>query len=156
MCYTRHQCSSDLSLFLLWDSLKDTPSYLYLEAAARHASWKSKNDIRRHGKNVTAINNYEIAHYCEEKNKSAALEEKLKEVIVEQDEMKKCMGLMMKEIQRLSKLVPDNYLVSMHLDLDYKIIPAVFGCYWLYATGSTLQDYMHLDSNCHSFMTPGL
>ncbi|GJW22281.1 hypothetical protein Tco_0032903 [Tanacetum coccineum] len=91
-------------------SLKDTPSYLYLEAAARHASWKSKNDIRRHGKNVTAINNYEIAHYCEEKNKSAALEEKLKEVIVEQDEMKKCMGLMMKEIQRLSKLVPDNYL----------------------------------------------
>nr|GEW34130.1 hypothetical protein [Tanacetum cinerariifolium] len=43
-----------------------------------------------------------------EKNKSAALEEKLKEVAVEQDEMKKCMGLMMKEIQRLSKLVPDK------------------------------------------------
>nr|GEU72074.1 hypothetical protein [Tanacetum cinerariifolium] len=43
-----------------------------------------------------------------EKNKSAALEEKMKEVAVEQDEMKKCMGLMMKEIQRLSKLVPDK------------------------------------------------
>nr|GEW43563.1 hypothetical protein [Tanacetum cinerariifolium] len=41
--------------------------------------------------------------------KSAALEEKLKEFIVEQDEMKKCMGLMMKEIQRLSKLVPDKF-----------------------------------------------
>ncbi|GJU36097.1 hypothetical protein Tco_1184451 [Tanacetum coccineum] len=43
-----------------------------------------------------------------ERNKSATLEEKLKEVAVEQDEMKKCMGLMMKEIQRLSKLVPDK------------------------------------------------
>nr|GEX27466.1 myb domain protein 62 [Tanacetum cinerariifolium] len=88
---------------------------------------------RREGKNMTAIDSYEIAHYCEkkkkmvseeavavlvcsatmaiiesEKNKSAALEEKLKEVTVEQDEMKKCMGLMMKEIQRLSKLVPDK------------------------------------------------
>nr|GEW73319.1 probable pre-mRNA-splicing factor ATP-dependent RNA helicase DEAH4 [Tanacetum cinerariifolium]GEW90074.1 probable pre-mRNA-splicing factor ATP-dependent RNA helicase DEAH4 [Tanacetum cinerariifolium] len=36
------------------------------------------------------------------------LEEKLKEVAVEQDEMKKYMRLMMKEIQRLSKLVPDK------------------------------------------------
>nr|GEX16062.1 myb domain protein 62 [Tanacetum cinerariifolium] len=35
-----------------------------------------------------------------ENNKSAALEEKLKEVAVEHDEMKKCMGLMMKEIRR--------------------------------------------------------
>ncbi|GJX85107.1 hypothetical protein Tco_0335881 [Tanacetum coccineum] len=41
-----------------------------------------------------------------ERNKSEALEEKLKEVVVEQDEMKKCMGLMMKGIQCLSKLVP--------------------------------------------------
>nr|GEW22967.1 hypothetical protein [Tanacetum cinerariifolium] len=128
---------------------------------------------RREGENVTAINSYEIAHYCEkkkkmvskeavavlnklrseeaaglgtpaeicfkllkrvaghlrgcsaskkeilavenlraivesEKNISAALEEKLKEVAVEQDEIKKCMGLMMKEIQSLSKLVPDK------------------------------------------------
>nr|GEZ40090.1 myb domain protein 62 [Tanacetum cinerariifolium] len=128
---------------------------------------------RREGKNVTAIDSYEIAHYCEkkkkmvseeavavlnklrseeavgsgtpakicfkllkrvpghlrgrsapkkeilavenlraivesEKNKSAALVEKLKEVAVEQDEMKKCIGLMMEEIQRLSKLVPDK------------------------------------------------
>nr|GEY72221.1 reverse transcriptase domain-containing protein [Tanacetum cinerariifolium] len=88
---------------------------------------------RREGKNVTAIDSYEIAHYCEkkkkmvseeavailvcsatmaivesEKNKSEALVEKLKEVAVEQDEMKKCMRLMMKEIQRLSKLVPDK------------------------------------------------
>nr|GEV86377.1 hypothetical protein [Tanacetum cinerariifolium] len=98
---------------------------------------------RREGKNVTAIDSYEIAHYCEKKKKmvseedvavlgtfgtkerdfgcgefkgngrvrkeqSAALVEKLKEVAVEQDEMKKCMGLMMKEIQRLSKLVPDK------------------------------------------------
>nr|GFB49900.1 hypothetical protein [Tanacetum cinerariifolium] len=89
------------------------------------------------GKNVTAIDSYEIAHYYEkkkkmvskeavavlkeilavenlraivesEKNKSEALVEKLKEVAVEQDEMKKCMRLMMKEIQRLSKLVPDK------------------------------------------------
>nr|GEW55038.1 protein kinase-like domain-containing protein [Tanacetum cinerariifolium] len=127
-----------------------------------------QEEKRREGKNVTAIDSYEIAHYCEkkkkwlarrllrfceeaagsgtpaeicfkqlkrvpghlrgrsapkkeilavenlrvifesEKKKSTALEEKLKEVTVEQDEMKKCMGLMMKEIQRLSKLVPDK------------------------------------------------
>ncbi|GJZ48554.1 hypothetical protein Tco_0602386 [Tanacetum coccineum] len=71
-----------------------------------------------------------------ERNKSAALEEKFKEVAVEQDEMKKCMGLMMKEIQRLA--------------FAYQLL------YLLDATGSTLQDYMNLDSNCHSFMTPGL
>nr|GFB64209.1 hypothetical protein [Tanacetum cinerariifolium] len=45
----------------------------------------------------------------------AALEEKLKEVTVEQDEMKKCMGLMMKEIKRLSRLVSDNSTLSLHL-----------------------------------------
>ncbi|GKB66458.1 hypothetical protein Tco_0927870, partial [Tanacetum coccineum] len=138
---------------------------------------------RREAKNVTAIDSYEIAHYCEkkkkmvseeavavlnklrseeaagsgipeeicfkllkrvpghlrgrsapkkeilvvenlraivesEKNKSTALEEKLKEVAVEQDEMKKCMGLMMQEIQRLSKLVPDKS-VSYHLILNF-------------------------------------
>nr|GEY31987.1 RNA-directed DNA polymerase, eukaryota [Tanacetum cinerariifolium] len=73
----------------------------------------TKGGVWRQGKNVTAIDNYEIAHYCEkkkrgssepkkeilavenlraivelEKNKSAALEEKLKEVAVEQDDMK--------------------------------------------------------------------
>nr|GEV08093.1 probable pre-mRNA-splicing factor ATP-dependent RNA helicase DEAH4 isoform X2 [Tanacetum cinerariifolium] len=42
------------------------------------------------------------------RNVLTALEEKLKEVAVEQDEMKKYMRLMMKEIQRLSKLVPDK------------------------------------------------
>nr|GEV72289.1 zinc finger BED domain-containing protein DAYSLEEPER-like [Tanacetum cinerariifolium] len=144
---------------------------------------------RRQGKNVTAIDNYEIAHYCEKKkkmvsedavavlvcsatiityevkmlvrvhhNKSAALEEKLKEVIVEQDEMKKCMGLMMKEIQRLSKLVPDKstYIIDFidvpsytqvtlmclfshgaGLAFTYELL------YLLDATGSTLEDYMH-------------
>ncbi|GJX27948.1 ribonuclease H-like domain, reverse transcriptase, RNA-dependent DNA polymerase [Tanacetum coccineum] len=125
---------------------------------------KDDHEKRRQGKNVTAIDNYEIAHYCEKKkkmvseedaavlvcsatignmfqmlkpftghlrgrsapkkeifavenlkaivelenNKSAPLEEKLKEVAVEQDDMKKCVGLMMQEIQRLSKLVPDK------------------------------------------------
>nr|GEU63034.1 protein kinase-like domain, phloem protein 2-like protein [Tanacetum cinerariifolium] len=137
--------------------------------------------ILRQGTNVTTIDNYEIAHYCEkkkkmgseeadavlnnlrseesvgsgtpteicfkvlkhvpghlrgrsapkkeilavenlrtivelERNKSATLEEKLKEVVVEQDEMKKCMGLMMKEIQRLSKLVPDKSVKQEGID----------------------------------------
>ncbi|GKD94106.1 hypothetical protein Tco_1373943, partial [Tanacetum coccineum] len=43
-----------------------------------------------------------------EKNKSIALEENLKEVTLEQDEMKKCIGLMMKEIKRFSGLVSDK------------------------------------------------
>nr|GEV15382.1 hypothetical protein [Tanacetum cinerariifolium] len=45
----------------------------------------------------------EIGSTSHEKNKSAALEEKLKEVATEQDDVKKCMGLMMQEIH-LSKL----------------------------------------------------
>ncbi|GKA77738.1 hypothetical protein Tco_0784275 [Tanacetum coccineum] len=49
-----------------------------------------------------------------ERNKSEALEEKLKEVVVEQDEMKKCMGLMMKGIQCLSKLVPHRSVSKHH------------------------------------------
>nr|GEU71107.1 reverse transcriptase domain-containing protein [Tanacetum cinerariifolium] len=52
-----------------------------------------------------------------EKNKSTALEEKLKEVIVEQYEMRKCMGLMMQEIQRLLKLVPAK---SKLVDTPYR------------------------------------
>nr|GEU98791.1 hypothetical protein [Tanacetum cinerariifolium] len=35
---------------------------------------KSKNDIRRHGKNVTAIDNYKIAHYCEKKKRMVSEE----------------------------------------------------------------------------------
>nr|GEY09791.1 hypothetical protein [Tanacetum cinerariifolium] len=58
-------------------------------------------------KEILAVENLRIIFELE-RNKSSTLEEKLKEVAVEQDEMKKCMGLMMKEIQLLSKLVPDK------------------------------------------------
>nr|GEV05029.1 hypothetical protein [Tanacetum cinerariifolium] len=56
-----------------------------------------------------------------EKNNSTALEEELKEVIVEQDEMKKCMGLMMQEIQHLSKPVPAKLDIHL-LYLEYGIL----------------------------------
>nr|GEV56774.1 hypothetical protein [Tanacetum cinerariifolium] len=121
-----------------------------------------------------------------EKHKSTALEEKFKEVTIEQDEMKKCMGLMMKEIQRLSKPIRDNYLIHISTlqQLNYLLLVAMWACgiifigpvnaiscwrlactwtwtikshrLFLDATGSTLQDYMHLDSSFRSFMTPGL
>ncbi|GKE55776.1 hypothetical protein Tco_1494961, partial [Tanacetum coccineum] len=162
------------------EALLDPPSVIelpdWVQLCDKFASEKFQK--RRQGTNVTAIDNYEISHYCEkkkkmvsekaaavlvcsatieeavgsgtpaeicfkvmkrvpghylrgrsapkkeilavenlrtiielERNKSAALEEKLKEVAVEQDEMKKCMGLMMKEIQCLSKLYLINYCI---------------------------------------------
>nr|GEW11186.1 reverse transcriptase domain-containing protein [Tanacetum cinerariifolium] len=155
---------------------------------------------KREGKKVTAIDSYEIAHYCEkkkkmvseeavavlnklrseeaagsgtpaeicfkllkrvpghlrgrsapkkeilamenlrvivesEKNKSAALVEKLKEVAVEQDEMKKCMGLMMKEIQRLSKLVPDKSHIDCCMILAESYLADSIKCLMPYALG---------------------
>nr|GEU42392.1 hypothetical protein [Tanacetum cinerariifolium] len=103
---------------------------------------------RREGKNVTVIDSYEIAHYCEkkkkmnlraivesEKNKSAALVAKLKEVAVEQDEMKKCMGLMMKEIQRLLKLVPDKSYMDCCMILAESYLADSIKCLMPYALG---------------------
>nr|GEW57080.1 putative reverse transcriptase domain-containing protein [Tanacetum cinerariifolium] len=144
---------------MLSEQNKKNRSFNLIPPAVGTKSVARRIDMKiREGKNVTAIESYDIAHYCEkkkkneaaglgtpaeicfkllkrvpghlrgrsapkkeilavenlraivesEKNKSAALVEKSKEVAVEQDEMKKCMGLMMKEIQRLSKLVPDK------------------------------------------------
>nr|GEW00294.1 hypothetical protein [Tanacetum cinerariifolium] len=66
-----------------------------------------------------------------EKNKSTTLEEKFKEVTVEQDEMKKCMGLMIKEIKRLSGLVSDksvsfvlrHHIFSMNPNSNDNVVP---------------------------------
>ncbi|GJY76608.1 hypothetical protein Tco_0481724 [Tanacetum coccineum] len=58
-------------------------------------------------KEILAVENLRIIVELE-KNKSAGLEKKLKEVTVELDEIKKWMGLMMKEIKRLSGLISDK------------------------------------------------